>query len=227
MPVILNIETATEICSVAVSKGLELLALKEAQEPYVHSSKITLLIEACLQEANLALPAIDAVALSQGPGSYTALRVGTSAAKGICYALDKPLLAIDTLEALALAGIRQHTADALYAPMIDARRMEVYTTLFDKDLQSREATSARIINETSYSEYFDQGQAVVFLGNGAGKCRAVIQSPLAHFLDLPTSASHLVPLALKAYENRQFSDVAYFSPAYFKSPNITKPKQLW
>lgn len=226
MPLLLNIETSTETCSIAISKGKEVLALQETSEAYSHASQITLLIQAALEEAGHALADMDAIALSQGPGSYTALRVGTSTAKGICYALGKPLLAIDTLQALAQASFQEDWPEAYYAPMIDARRMEVYTLLLDRQGQLIQATEAKIIDSDSYSEYLQAGQRIVFSGNGAPKCQTVIDSPHARFLQLGNSARHLVPLAVQAFEKKTFADLAYFSPHYFKSPNITKPKRV-
>lgn len=227
MSLILNLETSTEICSVAISRGKEVIALKESAEAYSHSSQITLLIEACMEEANVALKDIDAIALSEGPGSYTALRVGASTAKGIGYALGKPLIAINTLQALARASVQADVANAIYAPMIDARRMEVYTQLFDADFRPVAEMEAKIIDENAFSSFFEKNQHIVFSGNGAPKCSTVITNPLAHFLSLGCSATHLVPLAVEALENKDFTDLAYFSPNYFKSPNITKPKQIW
>lgn len=226
MPLLLNIETSTEICSIAISKGMEVLSLQETSEAYAHASQITLLIQAALEEAGQSLADLDAIALSQGPGSYTALRVGTSTAKGIGYALNKPLLAIDTLQSLAYASFQDDWSDAYYAPMIDARRMEVYTLLLDRQGTLIQPTEAKIVDETAYAEYLEAGQRIVFSGNGAPKCQTVINSPNARFLHLGTSARYLVPLAVEAYEKKDFADLAYFSPHYFKSPNITKPKQV-
>lgn len=227
MSLILNIETATEVCSVCLSQGTEVLALRETSEAYQHAAQLTLLIESCLEEAQHRLSDLDAVAVSQGPGSYTALRVGTSTAKGICYALQKPLLAIDTLQALAYASREESDQEALYVPMIDARRMEVYTAVFDAEGQRVQATEARVIEATSYDAYWQQNQALVFAGNGAAKCREVLQNPLAQFRDVPHSARHLVPWSVRAFAAQQWADLAYYAPQYFKSPNITKPKKIW
>ena len=226
MALLLNIETSTEICSIAISKGDRVLSLQESAEDYQHAAQITLLIEKALQEANVQLWALDAISLSQGPGSYTALRIGASTAKGIGYALNKPLLAIDTLKALASATSKQAPAASFIAPMIDARRMEVYTALFDHDLNRLTATEAKVINSNSYQSYFDREQGIAFSGNGAPKCADVIDSPHAQFYPVKASAVHLIPLALDAFAKKQFADLAYFSPFYFKSPNITKPKKM-
>ena len=221
MSIILNIETATDVCSVCISKNDEILIIKEAEKDYSHTAKITLLIERCCAEIGMSLKQLDAVAVSKGPGSYTSLRVGASTAKGICYALDKPLLAIDTLQSIAQASSREGREKFLYAPMIDARRMEVYTSLFDKGMNLLEETHAEIINEHSFQKYFEQGYTIVFSGNGAPKCQKVIKSPNAIFSSEVCSAAYLVPLSFQAFQKKDFSDAAYFSPLYFKSPNIT------
>lgn len=225
MPQILHIETATDICSIGISQDETLLALQEITHFADHASKITLLIEACLQEAKLSLNDLDAVAVSQGPGSYTALRIGVSTAKGICYALNKPLIAVDTLQALALATFNAERKDALYCPMIDARRMEVYAAIFDQANQIVEEATALKIEADSFDVYFKAGQDLVFAGDGAEKCKSVFTGAFAHFSPIVCSARHLIPLALQAFQNQQFSDLAYFEPFYLKPPNITTPKQ--
>lgn len=227
MPIILNIETSTDVCSICVSNGLEVLAIRETNEPYVHASKLTIFIQECLSEANLSLATIDAVALSKGPGSYTALRIGASTAKGICYALDKPLIAIDTLQSIALATqTKEQNKKALYCPMIDARRMEVYTALFDANNGLLQQTNALIVDEHSFESYFEEDQVIIFSGNGAEKCKTVLHSSNAHFSSVVCSATNLIPLAISAYEKGKFEDVAYFAPDYHKSPNITTPKKV-
>ncbi len=225
MPLILNIETATDICSVCISEYDGILAIREADKAFSHTSKITVLIRECCEELGISLAQLDAVALSKGPGSYTSLRVGASAAKGICYALDKPLIAIDTLQ--SIAGVTQANTkkQGFYAPMIDARRMEVYVALFDKNLGKVLDTHAKIIDRDSFKEYFDQGHTIVFSGNGANKCRNVIDSSLAVFSPEVCSATNLVSLSYKAFQRKDFCDAAYFSPNYFKSPNITTPRK--
>jgi tRNA threonylcarbamoyladenosine biosynthesis protein TsaB len=225
MPIILNIETATDICSICISNNEEILSSKEADKEYSHTSKITLLIENCCIEAGIKLKQLDAVAVSKGPGSYTSLRVGVSTAKGICYALDKPLIAIDTLQSIALATFEKDKQGTFYAPMIDARRMEVYTSLYDKSMNLVEETHAKIIDERSFQEYFEKGDTIIFSGNGAPKCQNVIKSPQAGFNSEVCSATKLVPLSFLAFQKSDFCDAAYFSPFYFKSPNITIPRK--
>lgn len=225
MALILNIETATDICSICISKGDEILIIKEAEKEYSHTAEITLLIERCFAETGLTLQQLDAVAVSKGPGSYTSLRVGSSTAKGICYALDKPMIAIDTLKSIAASTVKNKQQNAFYAPMIDARRMEVYTSLYDKEMNLIKAIQAKIIDMDSFQDYFEKGQSIIFSGNGAPKCQSVIKSPNAIFSSEICSAANLVPLSFLKFQQKDFCDVAYFSPSYFKSPNITIPRK--
>ncbi len=225
MALILNIETATDVCSVGLSRDGLPIVRKDASGTFQHASQITLLVQACANAADVRLNDLDAVAVSAGPGSYTGLRVGTSTAKGICYALDKPLLAIPTLQALAHSAHLQQQKDALYLPMIDARRMEVYTAIFDADNRALTETEAKIIDETAFSKWRDQGKRIYFLGDGAEKCRAVLSHAYFEYLPVLCSADHLAALAEEAFQHQQFVDVAYYSPFYLKPPNITKSKK--
>lgn len=227
MALILNIETATDICSIGVAETGVLRAGMQSEAPYEHASRITLLIEACCREAGCTLAELDAVAVSSGPGSYTSLRVGVSAAKGICYTLDKPLIAVHTLRSLAKASQRESDGAFLYCPMIDARRMEVYAAIFDEKGREIEAAAARIIHEDSFQTFFKAEQTMVFSGSGAAKCRSVIRDEHAVFREeVLCDAAHLAPLAEEAYRKGEFQDVAYFTPFYLKPPNITKPKRV-
>jgi tRNA threonylcarbamoyladenosine biosynthesis protein TsaB len=225
MPLILNIETATEVCSVALGKAGEVLRLEEAGHANDHARIITLLVTECLKSAGFTLRDLNAVAISSGPGSYTSLRVGASTAKGICYALGLPLVRVDTLQAIAAATLAVRPVEnALYCPMIDARRMEVYCALFDSENEPVTQSEALIIDAASFQEYFASGKTLLFSGNGTAKCREVLQNPLAVFSDIVCSASYMVPLAHQAFKKGQFVDPAYFVPHYQKAPNITKPK---
>lgn len=226
MPIILNIETATDICSVCIAKGEVILSAKEATKAYSHASVITLLIEACVREAGLSLGALDAVAVSSGPGSYTSLRVGAAAAKGICYALDKPLIAVDTLEALACAARKDKDQGTFYIPMIDARRMEVYTAVYDQSLNPIKETNNLILDQHSFAEYFEQGANLVLCGNGALKTKPLFESKNVLYSNVICAAKHLIPFSVKAFLNQTFKDVAYYSPLYFKAPNITVSKKI-
>lgn len=226
MSVILNIETATEVCSIGISQGEELICLKEASEQYSHATQITILIQECLSEAGLSLHHIDAVAISKGPGSFTALRIGLATAKGICYSLEKPLIAIDTLQAIALGCFLKEQKEALYCPMIDARRMEVYTAFYNHKNEPLGAPEAIIVDENTFHAQKQAQQSILFCGNGAEKCKKVLQSPFFEFHPLVCSAAYMPPLSNKAFHTKQFADLAYFEPFYLKSPNITTPKKV-
>lgn len=221
---ILGIETSTKICSVAISDGTKLLALKEEGGAYSHSEKLTNFIQEVLNRTNLELKDIDAIAVSKGPGSYTGLRIGVSVAKGLCFALDKPLIAVETLQAMALG--QQEKAN-LYCPMIDARRMEVYTALYDVNNKILKPVSAKIIDSTSFSEVL-KDNTIVFFGDGAEKCKEVLgQNSNAIFSEqgLP-SAAFVNQIALRKFQNKAFEDVAYFEPYYLKDFIATTPKKL-
>jgi len=223
---LLHIETSGSICSVCISKGMDIVAFAQTEESYSHAQKITILIQKCLEDASIQLSQIGAVSLSQGPGSYTGLRVGTSVAKGICYALEKPLIAIDTLQAIAAATYKEvQNPDALYIPMIDARRMEVYTAVFDHQSNMTSPTEAMILDDTSFQRFLQDEKQLVISGSGAEKAQSVLHSPLITFSGVTCSAFHLVPFALAAFQQNDFADTAYFSPYYFKAPNITQPKK--
>ena len=225
MAFILNIETATDIGSVCVSKGEQVLAVKKGSATFSHAKETTLMIEACLLAAGITLEELAAVAISRGPGSYTSLRIGTSIAKGICYALDKPLIAINTLESLAVTAAKIAEGD-IYAPMIDARRMEVYTAFYNGQLSCTLPMQPMILDEKTFESDLNAQKRIVFAGNGAAKIKKVVDSQHFVFTDLLCSAENLVPLAYKAYQTRQYESVAYFVPDYLKPPNITTPKKL-
>jgi tRNA threonylcarbamoyladenosine biosynthesis protein TsaB len=226
MSLILGIETSTKICSVAISEGENLLALKEEGGAYSHSEKLTTFIEEVLTKSGKKLQDLDAVVVSKGPGSYTGLRIGVSAAKGLCYALEKPLIAVDTLQAMAL-GMSKNKEIDLYCPMIDARRMEVYTALYDIDNEIIESVSAKIIDEDSFTTKLEK-QKIVFFGDGAKKCEEVLSiHPNAIFSNkgLP-SAQFVNQIALEKFKKKEFEDVAYFEPYYLKDFIATTPKKL-
>ena len=227
MAVILNIETATERCSVAIGKDGNLLVEKTSEEQYSHAAKLTLLIEQCLSSVKLELADLDAVAVSSGPGSYTGLRIGSSTAKGICYALDKPLIAISTLHSLAWASIlKEAKAPAVYIPMIDARRMEVYAEGYDESCSTTFSSRPVVVDENSFSDILESGRSIVLSGNGSDKCKEVLKHPQIKYQEIYCSASHLIPLAEKAFQQGQLADLAYFAPSYLKKPNITTPKNI-
>jgi len=225
MAYIINIETSTEVCSVALSCNGEIVYEKERTEGLTHSRLLAVFIEEIFKESGLKSDIIDAVAVSMGPGSYTGLRIGVSLAKGLCYALDKPLIAIGTLDALGIyttQNINQYLPEAikmkniLCCPMIDARRMEVYTSMYDITGKRLEKVSAKIIDKNSFSTYLDR-QPVMFFGNGAAKCRPLLDHPNALFKGpVNTSARFMLKLSEDKYNNCDFEDVAYFEPFYLK-----------
>lgn len=223
MAFILCIETTTPICSVALSKDGKLLAEKKDVVGQNHAKLLTVLIEELFARAQFSFSDLDAVAISQGPGSYTGLRIGTSAAKGICYALDIPLIAINTLQALANNNTLSPTA--LRCPMIDARRMEVYCQLFDSSLNPKSDVTAKILNENSFQEILKQ-HTIAFFGNGAEKFAEICIAPNAIFpRGILPLATQMAKLAEENYKEKKFKNVAYFTPFYLKNFQVTTPKK--
>jgi tRNA threonylcarbamoyladenosine biosynthesis protein TsaB len=233
-PLILHIETATDICSVALSDGDRQLALKESGQERSHATLLNTFIRETVNEAGISLNKLDAVAVSKGPGSYTGLRIGVSTAKGLAYALEIPLLAAGTLENMA-SGILSDTSakglvsahgdQLLFCPMLDARRMEVYTGFYAPDGRLFREVSADIIDEGSYGDILESHH-VCFFGNGAGKCKPVLTHPHAHFIDdIYPSASSMIAPALDRFRENKFEDVAYFEPFYLKDFIATVPRK--
>lgn len=217
MALILCLETATTVCSVALGKDGVLLAMREVNEGYTHSENLTVFAEQVLAEAGHSFSDLDAIAVSKGPGSYTGLRIGVSAAKGFCFALDKPLIAINTLRGMS-EGVRgEGTGEVLLCPMIDARRMEVYCAMYDVNGKETRPTAAEIITENSFEEIL-RDHKVLFFGDGAAKCRSKLEhQPNAVFIDnVFPSAEYLVALAEEKFRESKFEDVAYFEPYYLK-----------
>ena len=216
MPVILSLETSTDLCSVALHDNKNLLAHEEIHEPQSHAARLAPLIDGILQKSDVRLAELNAVAVTAGPGSYTGLRIGTSTAKGLCYALDIPLIAVGTLELLAFQAIRSNAARALLCPMLDARRMEVYCLLMDPDFRILEPVSARIIDENSFTELLERNQ-VLFFGNGATKFKEISTHPNAIFLEgIYPVASALGVMADEKLMKKQFEDPVHFKPFYLK-----------
>jgi tRNA threonylcarbamoyladenosine biosynthesis protein TsaB len=221
MTLILQIETATTSCSVALSRYGEVLGFKEINARNIHAEVITLYIDELLNNAGISYNDLDAIAVSSGPGSYTGLRIGVSTAKGLCFALDKPLIAIETLEAMAYGVINNpgffEESNTLLCPMIDARRMEVYTALFDNEGNRVRETAADIIDENSFADYLKNNK-IVFFGDGAEKCKSVLSGNLnAKFLDdFANSATYLTQKAAQKFADGAFEDVAYYEPYYLK-----------
>jgi tRNA threonylcarbamoyladenosine biosynthesis protein TsaB len=232
-PLILHIETATDICSVAVSKGDQLLALAESGPERSHAALLNQFIRKCLGQSGITFRELDAVAVSKGPGSYTGLRIGVSTAKGIAYALRTPLLSCGTLEHLALGALGNEEVrellgeghSLLLCPMLDARRMEVYAALYTTGIRMVEDVSARIIDPGSFRKELD-GRLICFFGPGAGKCREVIDHPNARFVeDIQPSAGNMINPVLRNYMDETFEDVAYFEPFYLKDFIATTPRK--
>jgi tRNA threonylcarbamoyladenosine biosynthesis protein TsaB len=214
LAIILNIETATKNCSVSIAKDGEVIAIKELNNGnYSHAEVLHPFILNVLEEVNLTSKEIDAVAVSKGPGSYTGLRIGVSAAKGLCFAFDKPLISIKTLESLAHAI---SVDNGIIVSMLDARRMEVYAAVFNNNFEKIRDIKAEIIDENSFSEYLEVGK-VTFLGDGAHKCKEVITHKNAVFVDdkFP-SAKEMAKLSYDKYKKNDIEDVAYFEPFYLK-----------
>lgn len=217
-PVILYIETSTEVCSVAVSKGADIAGEIIVNEPKAHAKIISPIIEKILKQTSLTISSIDAVAVSEGPGSYTGLRVGVSMAKGLCYGAGKPLISVGTLDIIAgiAAGTCNKNGEVFkIAPMIDARRMEVYTATFNSDGKRESDVEALVVEPDSFNGILEGGK-VLFCGNGANKVSNVIVHQNAVFSDINASAGGMLTPALEKFHNSDFADVAYFEPFYLK-----------
>ena len=223
MSLILNIETATKNCSVSLANKGELIAIKELNDGnYSHSENLHVFIEEVLKSANKSLAEIDAISVSKGPGSYTGLRIGVSAAKGLCFSLDKPLISISTLASLANSIKAEN--DSVIIPLLDARRMEVYSAVFDSYYNRVREVKAEVIDSNSFEQFLEKGE-VYFLGDGADKCKDIIKHKNAIFLDnyFP-SAKQMAKLSYTKYKKNDIEDVAYFEPFYLKDFLITKAK---
>ena len=242
---IILIETSTALCSVALAENGKITAYRESSAPKAHASLTAVFIQEMLDERGITLAECDAVCVSKGPGSYTGLRVGVSTAKGLCFGSKKPLLAVGTLDTL-VAQANDVTANEAYQfprfiiPMIDARRMEVYSAVFEitaapsdggnviasEVWQSRQITETApaIIDETSFAEYLEQGPCL-FIGDGAGKCADVIKHPNAKFCQCHPNAKAMLSPAIAALNEKRFEDVAYFEPFYLKEFVATVSKK--
>lgn len=223
MPIILNLETATTNCSVSVAKDGKLLAIKEHDTPnYSHAEQLHIFIQDVLKEANLEVSDLNAIAVSKGPGSYTGLRIGVSAAKGLCFSLDVPLISIATLTSMA-HQTRLGDINCI-VPVLDARRMEVYAAVFDRDIHQIRETRAEIIVGNSFTEFIEKGK-VLLLGNGAEKCKEILQhSNFIFDTSVVPSAREMVGLSHKKFKAGDFEDVAYFEPYYLKDFILQKKK---
>ena len=233
---IILLETSTALCSVALAEDGKITAYRESSAPKAHASLTAVFVQEVLEERGIKLADCDAVCVSMGPGSYTGLRVGVSTAKGLCFGSGKPLLAVGTLDTLVAQAASEESVteegiDYKYiVPMIDARRMEVYSAVFEtvpteeKGYTQITETTPTIVDENSFAEYLEQGH-VLFIGDGAGKCADVIKHPNAHFCQCNPKASAMLEPAMKAYSSQKFEDVAYFEPFYLKEFVATVSKK--
>jgi tRNA threonylcarbamoyladenosine biosynthesis protein TsaB len=234
MAAILNIETATTLCSVALAYDGRVVAQREVREEKAHAAQLTSFIEELLRDHALKISNLDAIAVGKGPGSYTGLRIGVSVAKGLCYGAKLPLIAVGTLEVIFRQVMRSQEPlvqealsrdQTLICPMIDARRMEVFTCLFTKNGEFVEDVSARIIDSSSYTAYYPD-HTILYAGSGMEKCREVLAHPNAFFApDIFPHASALALLSEESYRGKNFENLAYFEPFYLKDFIATTPKK--
>lgn len=229
---LLHIDSATHICSIAISQGDDILILKESSEPNSHSRLLTVFIEEALKENQMKVKDLDAISISIGPGSYTGLRIGVSVAKGLAFGAGIPVIPIDTLLILAKRAIVEilpsltlsKDLPVLLKPMLDARRMEVYTALYDLNLIELEKVQAKIIDEDSFKTELENKQ-ILFFGNGAEKCRELITHQNAIFIQgIESSSAFMLAMALEKFRKKEFADTAYFEPFYLKDFIATIPK---
>lgn len=230
MAYLLCLETSTEVCSVALCENGVVRELQEDRSGKNHALLLTRFAERVMKSGNLRFHELDAIAVSGGPGSYTGLRIGVSTAKGLCYATGKPLIAIPSLESMAHHVVHQMSAQEndqdrlrLFCPMIDARRMEVYSAIYDRQMKQVRSIQADIIDHNSFSSFLSQ-QKMVFFGNGSAKCQSILNHPNALFLDdIHTSAAHIAAPAYAAFLAGKFVNVAYYEPFYLKDFIATVP----
>ena len=224
MALILSLETATTNCSVSLSEEGKQVALKEDRSSnYSHAESLHVFIDELISKSGCSKSDIDAVAVSKGPGSYTGLRIGVSAAKGLCYAWNVPLISVSTLESLAH---QVKTDNGMIIPMLDARRLEVYSQIFDYNFEPIREIQAEVLSEESYHNYLNDG-SVYFIGTGVDKTKTLIEHPNAKFVDNAfPSASEMCHLAYKKYKKNDIEDVAYFEPFYLKDFVGTKSKKI-
>ncbi|MCK0192195.1 tRNA (adenosine(37)-N6)-threonylcarbamoyltransferase complex dimerization subunit type 1 TsaB [Arenibacter sp. F20364] len=214
MTMILNLETATTNCSVSIAKNGEVIALREDNSPnYSHSEQLHIFIEEVMKGTSLSFKDISAIAVSKGPGSYTGLRIGVSAAKGLCFSLNLPLISVPTLESLARQGYGKNYDFII--PLLDARRMEVYATVFDVAGNNIRDTRAEIIQKESFLEYAEKGR-VLLIGDGAEKCRELLEHPNFTFESALPTAVEMGEVSHKKFKASNFENVAYFEPFYLK-----------
>ncbi len=232
MATILCIETGTDICSVGIARDGEIVSMLESAEGRDHARKVGVFVDELLHSTGITPDEIDAVAVGKGPGSYTGLRIGVSFAKGLCYGLQKPLIAVGSLDALVAVAREEHEAgildvgewsDSFLCPMVDARRMEVYAQVFDKSGNTLSDVVAEVVTEESFSQWRNGAGRLVIFGNGAAKCAEVLSD--AVLIDIAPSVRGIAPLAQKAFDEGHFEDIAYFEPFYLKDFVVTTSKK--
>ena len=232
MSLILCIEIGTDVCSVGIARDGELLSLRESDEGRDHARKVGVFVDELLRETGIAPDDLDAVAVGKGPGSYTGLRIGVSFAKGLCYGLRKPLLAVGSLDALVEVAREDYEAGILavddwqharLCPMVDARRMEVYAQVFDSQGTPLTDVSAEVVSEESFAAYRQAGEPFVIFGSGARKCADLLAG--ATFVEVTPSARGLARLAQQALDEGRTEDIAYFEPFYLKDFVVTTSKK--
>ncbi len=238
MALLLLIETATDTCSVSLARDGKVIATEETHNSRSHASILTVYIDKILRENKISPSQLDGIAVSKGPGSYTGLRIGVATAKGLCYALEKPLLSIATLQLMAFLACDHFSTEqkpqtsnlkpqTLFCPMIDAKRLEVYTALFDSELNYLEETKAVILDEQFLEKHIAENK-IVFFGNGAEKLKPLLQNNRNAFFydEFLISSKGMAMLAEEKFNKKEFEDVAYFEPYYLKDfvPTVAKPK---
>jgi len=225
LPLILNIETATTVCSASISDKEKVIAYKELNGGYTHAENLHVYIKEIIKEAAIDFDQLDAIAVSKGPGSYTGLRIGVSAAKGLAYALEIPLISVDTLQIMTKAALFETESESVYCPMIDARRMEVYTAVYDSNLNPIVPVNAFILNEESIN-IFASYSKIYFFGDGMPKSKTLLQKlPNTDFIeDIFPSSKYMPELAYKNFLEKKFEDTAYFEPYYLKEFLITSKR---
>ena len=213
MALILNIDTAVDVASICLAKDGKVLSIAKNESQKDHASWLHLAIKELFEKNNLELGSVDAIAVTGGPGSYTGLRIAMATAKGICFALNKPLISLNTL--LVMANAAKDVSEDLLCPMIDARRMEVFTAIYTKELEIVKEPAAITLNENSFAEYLSIN-SICFFGNGSNKFQAIEKSPQALFSNIKTDASSMVSLSEKSFSEKIFADLAYAEPLYLK-----------
>lgn len=223
MSLILSLETSAKVCSVAIHDQGKLITTKEIHIEQSHASKLAVLVDDVIKESKIELNQLSAVAVSSGPGSYTGLRIGTSTAKGLCFALETPLISIGSLELLAYQMSKQNPDNSFLCPMIDARRMEVYCEVFDSLLNVVKPIEAKVIEPSSFADLLEQNE-VIFFGDGSDKCKDQITHPNAKFVaGIYAAASEMGQPVYQKFQNQQLEDLANFEPHYLKEFMIKKP----